>query len=325
MPARLPLLCLLLRSSWLTVERDRQVGAAKVHRHGGRAAVALRVGVAGGVPIRQPGMANWRPPRLLLLGERASALRRAHSEVGAIAMSPRQSPARWRRQGESSRRPARSRTPASGRKRAPARSRNLLAGSGPSRALPSGAGAARTSARRLLTRAGSANARGVDFCKSPRSGSLGLSGGQSAGPPQTQQRRERGHPTPAPASERQLGCLLAARLHARPASRPVAPIALLGCTNGPRRPARAIVAGVVRLQQPSAPGLPLLRWILPTRRGRLGVRDGVAALPAKRKRGRAVPAHPRLSRSRVCESRSATPASGERPLLSALVLAPTGS
>jgi hypothetical protein len=45
------------------------------------------------------------------------------------------------------------------RKRAPARSRNLLAGSGPSRALASGRGAARTSARRLLTRAGSANAR----------------------------------------------------------------------------------------------------------------------------------------------------------------------
>jgi hypothetical protein len=53
MPARLLLLCLLLRSSWLTVEGDRHVGAAGVlHRRGGWAAVAVRVGVAGGVPTR---------------------------------------------------------------------------------------------------------------------------------------------------------------------------------------------------------------------------------------------------------------------------------
>jgi hypothetical protein len=50
MPARLLFLCLLFRSSWLTVDGDRHVGAAGVlHRRGGRAAVAVRVGVAGGV------------------------------------------------------------------------------------------------------------------------------------------------------------------------------------------------------------------------------------------------------------------------------------
>ena len=55
MPARLLLLCLLLRSSWLTVEGGRQIGAAGVlHSRGGRAALAVSVGVAGGVPQRQP-------------------------------------------------------------------------------------------------------------------------------------------------------------------------------------------------------------------------------------------------------------------------------
>jgi hypothetical protein len=45
--------CACFRSSWLTVEGGRQVGAAGVlHRRGGRAAVAVRVGVAGGVPNR---------------------------------------------------------------------------------------------------------------------------------------------------------------------------------------------------------------------------------------------------------------------------------
>ncbi len=54
MPARLLLLCLLLRSSWLTAEGNRHVGAAEVlHGRGGRAAVAVSVGVAGGVPERQ--------------------------------------------------------------------------------------------------------------------------------------------------------------------------------------------------------------------------------------------------------------------------------
>jgi hypothetical protein len=50
MPARLLLLCLLFRSSWLTVEGGCQVSATRViHRRGGPAAVAVPVGVAGGV------------------------------------------------------------------------------------------------------------------------------------------------------------------------------------------------------------------------------------------------------------------------------------
>ena len=54
-PARLLLLCLLLRSSWLTVEGGRQVGAARVlHCRGGRVAAAVSVGVAGGVFIAAP-------------------------------------------------------------------------------------------------------------------------------------------------------------------------------------------------------------------------------------------------------------------------------
>jgi hypothetical protein len=53
-PARLLPLCLLLRSSWLTVEGGRQIGAAGVlHRRGGRAAVAAVAGVAVGVPWQQ--------------------------------------------------------------------------------------------------------------------------------------------------------------------------------------------------------------------------------------------------------------------------------
>jgi hypothetical protein len=44
-------LCLPLMSSWLTVEGGRQISAARVlHRRGGWAAVAVSVGVAGGVP-----------------------------------------------------------------------------------------------------------------------------------------------------------------------------------------------------------------------------------------------------------------------------------
>jgi hypothetical protein len=50
-PGRLLLLCLLLRSSWLTVEGGRHIGAAAVlDRLGGRAAVAVSVGVVVGVP-----------------------------------------------------------------------------------------------------------------------------------------------------------------------------------------------------------------------------------------------------------------------------------
>ena len=48
------LLCLLLRSSWLTVEGGRQIGAAGLlHRRGGRAALAVSVSVAVGVPQRE--------------------------------------------------------------------------------------------------------------------------------------------------------------------------------------------------------------------------------------------------------------------------------
>jgi hypothetical protein len=54
MPARVLLSCLLVRSSWLTVEGDRHFGAAGVlHRRGGRAAVAVRVGVAHSVATQQ--------------------------------------------------------------------------------------------------------------------------------------------------------------------------------------------------------------------------------------------------------------------------------
>ena len=49
-PPRLLLLCLLLRSSWLTLEGGRQIGAAGLlHRRGGRAALAVSVSVAVGV------------------------------------------------------------------------------------------------------------------------------------------------------------------------------------------------------------------------------------------------------------------------------------
>lgn len=56
MPSRLLLLCLLLRTSWLTREGGRQISAAGLpHRRGGRAALAVSVSVAVGVPERQPG------------------------------------------------------------------------------------------------------------------------------------------------------------------------------------------------------------------------------------------------------------------------------
>ena len=51
---RLLLWCLLLRSSWLTVEGGRQVGAARVlHRQGEPAGVAVPVDVAGRAPLQQ--------------------------------------------------------------------------------------------------------------------------------------------------------------------------------------------------------------------------------------------------------------------------------
>lgn len=52
--ARLPLRCLLFRSSWLTLDGDPHVGAAGVlHRRSGVEALAVQVGVAGAVPERQ--------------------------------------------------------------------------------------------------------------------------------------------------------------------------------------------------------------------------------------------------------------------------------
>jgi hypothetical protein len=71
MPARL-LLCLLLRSSWLTLEGGREVSAAGVLlRRGGRAAVAVSVGVAVGVPFRQ--RRGGEHGRLEIVGERQPA------------------------------------------------------------------------------------------------------------------------------------------------------------------------------------------------------------------------------------------------------------
>ena len=52
MPLRLLLLCLLLKSSWLTVEGGRPVDSGVLHRRGEPAAVAVRVAVAGGVPYQ---------------------------------------------------------------------------------------------------------------------------------------------------------------------------------------------------------------------------------------------------------------------------------
>jgi hypothetical protein len=73
MPARLLLLCLLLRSLWLTVEGDRPVGAAGVlHRRGGPAAVAVRVGVAGGVPEEQCQELLLEASRLLQVAQPAA-------------------------------------------------------------------------------------------------------------------------------------------------------------------------------------------------------------------------------------------------------------
>jgi hypothetical protein len=82
-PGRLLLLCLLLRSSWLTAEGGREIGAAGVlHRRGGRAAVAVSVGVAGGVPEHSSRAARSDCPRLLA-GTRSGRL----PTVGRMAQS----------------------------------------------------------------------------------------------------------------------------------------------------------------------------------------------------------------------------------------------
>jgi hypothetical protein len=90
--ARLLLLCLLLRSSWLTADGNRHVGAAEVlHLRGGRAAVAVSVGVAGGVPKGQS-----RPARSLGRPDRCFETRRS-CLVRAARTAPvrRRSACRW--------------------------------------------------------------------------------------------------------------------------------------------------------------------------------------------------------------------------------------
>ena len=75
-PARLPqpaalVLVLLLRSSWLTVEAGRQIGAAGVlHRRGGRAALAVSVAVAVGVPNQQSRPRKNGSPRVPQVAQR---------------------------------------------------------------------------------------------------------------------------------------------------------------------------------------------------------------------------------------------------------------
>ena len=67
-PPRLLFLCLLFGSSWLTVEGGRQIGAAAAASPG-RAAVAVRVGVAVGVPLQNSRAVGHATSGLLLLGE----------------------------------------------------------------------------------------------------------------------------------------------------------------------------------------------------------------------------------------------------------------
>ncbi len=83
--ARLLLLCLLLRSSWLTVEDDRHVGAAGVlHRQGGRAAVAVSVGVAVGVPTPAVSLTDSKLPETAGLHQRRQSGRwRRHCSSSA--------------------------------------------------------------------------------------------------------------------------------------------------------------------------------------------------------------------------------------------------
>jgi hypothetical protein len=88
MPARLLLLCLLFRSSWLTVEGDRQVGASRLlHRRGGRAAAAVSVRVAVGVP-KQLSQDGGQPSRLFRSGgERQSIAYRDALLLPAVAQA----------------------------------------------------------------------------------------------------------------------------------------------------------------------------------------------------------------------------------------------
>ncbi len=77
---RLLLLCLLLRSSWLTVEGDRHGGADRVlHRQGGRAVVAVSVGMPGCVPNEQSRRLGSGQQRLLDLARCSRLIGRSES------------------------------------------------------------------------------------------------------------------------------------------------------------------------------------------------------------------------------------------------------
>ena len=86
-PERLLLLCLLLRSSWLTVEGDRHGGAAGVlHRRGGRAVVAVSVGMPGCVPYEQSRRLRLPASRLPQVA-RSSSLSDGSGPVAAAGAS----------------------------------------------------------------------------------------------------------------------------------------------------------------------------------------------------------------------------------------------
>jgi hypothetical protein len=83
-PWRLLLSCLLLGSPSQTVEGGRQVGAAGLlHRRGGRAALAVSVGVAVGVPLGKPRSHAGAPTRTApsSLEERSRLLYRRRPEA----------------------------------------------------------------------------------------------------------------------------------------------------------------------------------------------------------------------------------------------------
>ena len=91
MPARLLLLCLLFRSSWLTVEDGRSRRRHSAASPGRTAAVAVSVGVAGGVPLQNSKSRRSRCSRLLLLGGGRSEPRAApaHAFRGSQARGRR--------------------------------------------------------------------------------------------------------------------------------------------------------------------------------------------------------------------------------------------
>ena len=79
------LLCLLSRLSWLTVEG----GGRLLHRRGGRAVVAMSVGVAGDVPMQNCRGPVWAGARLPLLRETRSEVRPPRRSLFAHCDGPR--------------------------------------------------------------------------------------------------------------------------------------------------------------------------------------------------------------------------------------------